>query len=166
MSARRLSLLVLALVVGASTPAGAQQARSPAEELAALDERQPVPLLPKMAHHQKQNMRDHLLAIQQIVAAVAVRDFAAAERAAARIGSSPEAERMCSHMGAGAPGFSEKGMQFHRTADLIRDAARRQDVDATLVALSETLATCNSCHGTFRQEVVDPVTWESATSPR
>jgi hypothetical protein len=30
----------------------------------------------------------------------------------------------------------------------------------------DELATCNSCHGTFRQEVVDPVTWERAASPR
>jgi DNA-binding MarR family transcriptional regulator len=36
-----------------------------------MDTRAPVPLLPMMANHQKQNMRDHLVAVQEIVAALA-----------------------------------------------------------------------------------------------
>ena len=41
-------------------------------ELAALDNRSPVPLQPMMAWHQKQNMMAHLVAIQGIVDATEV----------------------------------------------------------------------------------------------
>nr|MBP9088338.1 hypothetical protein [Kofleriaceae bacterium] len=35
-----------------------------------LDTRKPMPLLPMMANHQKQNMREHLEAVQGIMAAL------------------------------------------------------------------------------------------------
>jgi len=59
-----------------------------AEALDRMDTRTPVPMVPMMAQHQKENMRDHLLAVQEIIVALASDDFAAAERAAARIGFS------------------------------------------------------------------------------
>ncbi len=34
---------------------------------------------------------------------------------------------MCTHMGAGAPGFTEQALHFHHTADKIGDAARKHD---------------------------------------
>jgi hypothetical protein len=71
-------------------------------ELDKLDQRRQVPLLPMMAHHQKQNMRDHLLAVQEILEGLGKEDFAAVEKASLRIGSSEQMERMCNHMGAGA----------------------------------------------------------------
>ena len=40
-----------------------------------IDTRVAVPLLPMMANHQKQNMRDHLLAVQEIVLAAGRDDF-------------------------------------------------------------------------------------------
>jgi hypothetical protein len=158
-------LLAFALGAGSTVPAVAQQTTTttPTEQLAAMDGRKPVPLLPMMANHQKQNMRDHLVSIQEIIAALAVRDFAGVEKAAARIGSSPQTEMMCSHMGAGAPGFTEQGMLFHRTADQIGEAAKRGDVGATMQAVSNTLKTCTTCHATYQQDVVDQTTWEAAT---
>ena len=45
---------------------------SAAALLDSMDTRVPVPLLPMMANHQKQNMRDHLHAVQEIVGAVGV----------------------------------------------------------------------------------------------
>jgi hypothetical protein len=146
---RLLPIVVVAALVGFAGPARAQKAAESG------DTRRPVPLTPMMALHQKQNMRDHLLAIQEIVGALAARDFAAAAKSAARIGSSPQAEQMCAHMGAAAPGFAEKGMLFHRTADRIIEAAERRDLDASLRAVSETLSTCDSCHREFRQAITD-----------
>jgi hypothetical protein len=70
---------------------------------------------------------------------------------------------MCSHMGAGAPGFTEQALHFHRTADEIGGAARRQDADAVLRALGETLSTCTGCHASFKQRIVDEATWASMT---
>ena len=91
------------------TANSAARAAAPAADshakLAALDTRTPVPLVPMMANHQKQSMRDHLVVVQEIVASLASKDFAAIERTASRIGYSEEMGTMCSHMGAGAAGF-------------------------------------------------------------
>lgn len=66
-------------------------------------------------------------------------------------------------MGAGAPGFTEAALHFHHTADTIADAAKQKDVQGVLAALNATLATCTSCHSSFKQEVVDDATWASRT---
>lgn len=135
----------------------------PQSELDALDGRRPVPLLPMMAHHQKQNMRDHLQAVEEIVTALAKDDFAGVEKAAGRIGSSPEMERMCNHMGAGAPGFTRQALDFHAGADTIAQAARRADRAQVLSGLGATLSKCNGCHAGFKQSVVDAKAWRAAT---
>lgn len=129
----------------------------------AIDPRKPVPLLPMMAQHQKQNMRDHLAAVQESLAALAIDDFAAVEAASARLGSSPQMAMMCTHMGAGAPGFTEQALGFHQTADTIALAAKKKDRQAVLTALSNTLATCTACHATWKQQVVDEQTWSEKT---
>jgi hypothetical protein len=128
-----------------------------------MDTRVPVPLLPMMANHQKQNMRDHLRAVQEIVLAAANDDFAAIEAAARRIGFSEQMGAMCTHMGAGAPGFTEQALAFHHTADTIGAAAHRHDRGAVMQALGTTLQACTGCHETFRQRVVDEATWSRFT---
>ena len=146
-----------------STPppqAGATRAQA---ALDSMDQRSPVPLLPMMANHQKANMRDHLLAVQEIVAALGTMDFAAIEKSAGRMGYSQQMGQMCTHMGAGAPGFTERALSFHHTADKIGDAARKRDSNAVMKALTDTLATCTSCHAMFKQEVVDEATWTATT---
>lgn len=146
----------------AAAPVGS--ASSAAEALDRMDGRSPVPLLAMMANHQKQNMRDHLAAVQDIVSAIAADDYAAVEKAARRIGSSEEMGRMCTHMGAGAPGFSEEALGFHRTADRITAAAREHKRAAVLTELGATLQTCTSCHAKWKQQVVDEATWQKMTS--
>jgi hypothetical protein len=142
-------------VSSGSTPV----APAPIDALDALDRRAPVPLLPMMANHQKQNMRDHLVAIREIVGAVAAQDFDAVERSASRIGYSEQMGNMCSHMGAGAPGFTDQALKFHHSADEIGAAARKRDPRAVLDALDATLATCTDCHATYKQKVVDEASW-------
>jgi hypothetical protein len=154
-----------------TAPAASEVAAAPApspaacELLDAMDKRTPVPLLPMMANHQKQNMRDHLVAVQEIILALATEDFAAIEKAAGRIGYSEQMGQMCSHMGAGAPGFTEQALNFHRTADTITAAARQRDRVAVTRALGTTLQTCTGCHEAFRQNVVDEPTFHRLTSP-
>ncbi len=140
---------------GAPAAAPSVVAESPADELDRLDERRPVPLLPMMANHQKQNMREHLAVVQELVVFTAQRDFAQVALAARRIGYSESMAQMCQHMGAGAPGFTEQALAFHRAADRIADAAKLADSAAVLTALGETLATCTACHATYKQKVVD-----------
>jgi len=116
-----------------------------------------------MANHQRQNMRDHLRAVQDIAAAVATKDFGAIEKAASRIGYSEQMGQMCTHMGAGAPGFTDAALTFHHTADTIGEAAKKRDADAVLVALNNTLAACAGCHAKYKQNVVDDASWASLT---
>jgi hypothetical protein len=149
-------------VSAASVPSGAP-AHPAQAALDAMDKRTPVPLLPMMANHQKQNMRDHLVAVQEIVSALATKDFAGIEKSAGRIGFSEQMGQMCTHMGAGAPGFTEQALDFHHTADKIGDAAKKHDSDAVMKALTDTLTTCTSCHAMFKQQVVDDATWTAAT---
>jgi hypothetical protein len=134
---------------------------------AALDEmdtRTPVPLLPMMANHQKQNMRDHLVAVQEIVQGLATNDFDAIEKAAKRIGYSDEMGQMCTHMGAGAPGFTEQSIRFHHTADRIAEAARSKERAKVLGELGTTLQTCTACHAVWKQRVVDDLAWRQVTA--
>ena len=150
-----------------TSPQAASDATSSCAARASLDDldtRIAVPLLPRMANHQKQNMRDHLLAVQEIVLAAGRDDFAAVEKAASRVGDSPEMGRMCTHMGAGAKGFTEQALAFHHTADSIGVAARLRDRAGVMTALGQTLQACTGCHETYRQHVVDEATWTRLTS--
>jgi cytochrome c556 len=127
---------------------------------AASDARKPLPLQAMMAEHQKQNMREHLAAVQAIVAAVGHDDMEGVRKGAARIGYSEAMGQMCDHMGAAAPGFTTMALAFHHTADTIGEAARRGDRAGVLTALDQTLQACVGCHATYRQEVVDEETWK------
>ena len=128
-----------------------------------MDHRRAVPLQPMMAWHQKQNMMEHLVAIQRITDGLAREDWDAIAEASALIESSPQMQQMCEHMGAGADGFTELALEFHARADTIGVAAKAHDGPAVLAATSSTLQACTSCHTTYRQEVVDPATWEART---
>lgn len=176
MSQRVALLVILTVLAGAcerevapaappmSSPQTTPRAPEPSALLDLMDARSPLPLLPEMAQHQKESMRDHLVAVQEIVAALAAGDFAAVESAAARIGFSERTGAMCRHMGAAAPGFTEQALGFHRTADRIAAAARERDRARVLGALGETLDTCTTCHATWKQEIVDEPTWKRLTS--
>lgn len=136
---------------------------APLMELAAMDPRQPVPLQPMMAWHQKQSMMEHLVAIQRITDALARQDWEGVAAGSALIETSPQMQQMCEHMGAGADGFTELALDFHRRADAIGAAARAQDATAVLQATSNTLEACTSCHATYKQDVVDAAAWQRRT---
>ena len=135
--------------------AATSQRKSAADALDQLDARKPIPLLPMMAQHQKQNMRDHLAVVQEVIAALGTADFAQVAQSAKRMGYTKTMGQMCEHMGAGAPGFTERALAFHRTADHIAEAAARNDSAAVLSALAATLATCTTCHAAYKQKLVD-----------
>ncbi|MEW5851542.1 MAG: hypothetical protein AB2A00_22320 [Myxococcota bacterium] len=135
-------------------------AGSATESLDRMDGRKPVPLLPMMAHHQKENMRDHLVAVQEIVQALAREDYAGVEKSAARIGYSDHMGMMCDHMGAAAPGFTDQAIAFHKTADGVGEAARKKDRGGVLTSLGQTLTSCTACHAAWKQQVVDEATYQ------
>ena len=148
----------------APTPTSPVTVTTAAESLDKMDTRSPVPLLPMMANHQKQNMRDHLVAVQEIVSALATEDYPAVEKAAGRIGFSEQMGQMCTHMGAGAQGFTEQALAFHHTADRISAAAKARDRGRVLTEFAATLQTCTACHALWKQQVVDESTWSRLTS--
>ncbi len=111
-------------------------------------------------------MREHLEAVQEIVAAAGAGDFEGIEGAARRIGYSEQMAAMCNHMGAAAAGFSERALAFHRTADTIASAAQKRDLSAVLRALSDTLSSCTGCHAAFKQQVVAALPAASPDSTR
>lgn len=170
------SLSVLALTLSACsqkapTPNEADSAEAVVEETPAaaldrMDERAPVPLMPMMALHQKEHMRDHLVAVQEIVLALAEADFEGVEKAAGRIGFSEQMGRMCTHMGAGAKGFTEQGLDFHHTADRIALAAKERNSRKILEELGATLKTCTSCHSAWKQRVVSEAEWQELTGSK
>lgn len=132
----------------------------PAPEMHGVDDRSELPLLPIMADHQKQSMRNHLQAVSDIVAALASDDFAFIEKSAARIGFSQAMGQMCENFGRAAPGFTEQALAFHHTADRIGAAAHARDHAQVINALSDTLIACTGCHAKWKQRVVDETTWQ------
>lgn len=146
-----------ALMLGMSAVASAVAPEAPHHGAMAehhVDNRTPLPLSLPMANHQKQNMRAHLEAVQAIVAGLAAKDFPAIEKAASAMGYSPEMEGQCQRMGAGAPGFTERAIAFHKSADEIAAAARRKDAQGVTASLGRTLAQCTGCHATYKQEIL------------
>lgn len=126
----------------------------------ALDPRKPVYLTEKMAARQKQNMRGHLIAFQQIIVALQTGDFGRINESARELGFSPQKGQMCEMMGAATPGFTKMALKFHHTADQIGAAASKRDKQAVLKALGKTLAICTGCHATYVQNVVSDEAWE------
>ncbi len=127
------------------------------------DQRQPVPLQPMMAWHQKQNMMEHLVAIQRITGGLAKEDWEEIASASALIEPSAQMQKMCEHMGAGAEGFTALALDFHNRASAIGEAARAHDSAAVLSATSNTLQACTGCHATYRQDIVSAKEWELRT---
>jgi cytochrome c556 len=111
-------------------------------------------------------MRDHLAAVQEIVAAVAKNDFSSVEKSASRMGFSETMKQMCTHMGAGTPGFAEAAIGFHKDADKISEAARKRDAALVLSSLGQTLSHCTGCHETYKQHIVDESVWSAASGGR
>ena len=159
-----MSRLALALTFCACTTAPPAQPPRPAAALDAMDTRAPLPLLPMMALHQKQQMRGHLEAVQAVIHHLSAEDWAGVEAAALRLGTSPAMAQTCEHMGAAAPGFTDQALAFHTTADSIAAAARAHDAPGVLAATSATLQTCTTCHAAWRQQVVDDATWAELTA--
>lgn len=129
-----------------------------------VEERRPLPLLPMMAEHQKQMMRDHLGAVQEIVTALSLDRFDAVQQAASRLGYTEEAGRVCRRIGAASPAFTAQALAFHHLADGILAAARERSRDRVLVELSTTLQACRACHAHWKQEIVDQSTWDHLAS--
>jgi hypothetical protein len=122
----------------------------------AADTRQLVKMPAPMQEHMLANMRDHLVAMGEIQAALAASKFnEAADIAEQRIGMSSLLAHDASHMAPYMPkGMQDIGTAMHhaasRFAHTTQEAAVTDDLPRTLGALAELTQQCAACHAGYR----------------
>lgn len=129
------------LVLAAAPVAFAQQ-----------DNRQLVELPPMMQQHMLTNMRDHLMTIDEILAALAANQpDKAAELAEQRLGMSSLASHGAAHMAPLMPKeMQEIGTGMHRAASRFALKAQEGDVLSAYASLRNVTAACVACHEAYR----------------
>ena len=120
------------------------------------DTRQAVKFPAQLREHTLANMRDHLLALQQIQEELARQDFdKAGDIAEQRLGMSS----LALHGAHDVSKFMPQGMQaigtaMHRNASRFaiaaKDASATGDMKPSLAALSNVTAQCVACHAGYR----------------
>lgn len=176
------ALSVTALALAVSTGVDAQQPTSQMEHMNHLAHQQPtggdgrqlVNFPPEMRQHTLANMRDHLLALSEILAAMAAGQYTKASQVAgARLGmDSPSAEGCQPEKAAAKPAMSKApgmdhrmnefmpegmrklGLDMHQAASAFAGeaakAARTGNAKPALAALSRVTEQCTSCHSTYK----------------
>lgn len=136
-----------ALVLAAWLPCLLQAA-----EPAAGDTRERVELPAQMQAHMLSNMRDHLAALDEILAALALGDLDAAARIAeARLGMSALEAHGAAHMARFMPAEMQRaGTRMHHAASRFALRAEEGEPLPAYQALSEVTAACVSCHSAYR----------------
>ena len=160
------SRLSIALAAGLVFGSASAQQHDPAMHLqhqaqaaakdAPKDARQAVRFPPALREHTLANMRDHLLALQEIQAALAQQEYdRAADIAERRLGMSSLSLHGAHDVAKYMPkGMQEAGPAMHRHASRFavaaKDAAATGDVRPALAALAATTAQCVACHAGYR----------------
>lgn len=116
------------------------------------DSRQLVELPKMMQQHMMSNMRDHLVAINEILVTMANDELdESAEIAEARIGMSSLKSHGASHMAKFMPeGMQQIGTNMHRAASRFALRAQEGDVLPAYSALAEVTSACVACHSSYR----------------
>jgi len=123
------------------------------------DSRQLVELPPMMQEHMLANMRDHLVALNEIFAALAEGNInQATEIAETRLGMSSMELHGAAHLGKFMPKeMGAIGTELHRTASRFVIAAQNAELNPgkdaqreIYKALEEITDNCNACHQGYR----------------
>ena len=116
------------------------------------DSRQLVELPEMMQQHMMSNMRDHLVAINEILIYMSNDQLdEAAEVAESRLGMSSLKSHRASHMAKFMPeGMRQSGTSMHRAASRFALKAQEGDVLPAFNALSEVTSSCVACHAAYR----------------
>jgi hypothetical protein len=118
----------------------------------------PVTFPAELREHTLANMRDHLLALQEIQETLAKGKFdQASEIAERRLGMSSLSTHGAHEVARYMPkGMQDAGTAMHRSASRLSvaalDAAVTNDVKPALSALAEVTANCVACHDGYRLE--------------
>ena len=101
-------------------------------------------------NHQKTIMRDHLGALQNIVALLSSDEYEEASTLAyERLGSTTKMKLMCASFG--DKNFENLGLEFHNSADKMSEIFKSRNKEQSLKALSNTMNYCVQCHAAYRQ---------------
>ncbi|OSM02061.1 hypothetical protein [Magnetofaba australis] len=126
---------------------------------AAEDARELVAMPPMMQQHMLGNMRDHLAALDEILAALAAGDNGrAAEIAEHRLGMSSLQAHGAAHMARVMPeGMRAAGESMHHAASRFAIAAQNAEMESAeraapllFESLQAITAACNACHSSYR----------------
>ena len=119
---------------------------------AAEDKRQFVKMPKMMQKHQLANMRDHLMAVNEILFNMGNGDLdKAAEIAEARLGMSALSSHHASHMATFMPkGMQAIGTSMHKAASRFALKAEEGDPLPAYKALQEVTAACVACHAGYK----------------
>lgn len=134
------------------------QAQAPAasRDAPAKDPRVDVEFPAALREHTLANMRDHLLALQEIQAALATGKFdRAADISEKRLGMSSLAAHGAHEVAKYMPQAMQRvGSAMHRSASRFavaaQDTAATNDVKPALALLAEVTANCVACHAAYR----------------
>ena len=137
----RLHLIVSMLLVSLSNISSADD-----------DTRQLVELPGMMQQHMMSNMRDHLVAIDEILKNMADdRLDQAADIAESRLGMSSLKSHGASHMARFMPeGMRTSGTAMHKAASRFALKAQEGDLLSAYKSLSEITSACVACHASYR----------------
>jgi hypothetical protein len=136
--------------------AGAQTHRHEAAAATQGDGRQLVELPDPMRQHTIANMRDHLLALQEIDMALSRNEFDnASSIAEKRLGMSSLELHGAAHIAPYLPqGMQDIGTRMHRAASRFaveaQSASVSNDVRPALGALGSVMQQCVACHAAYR----------------
>ncbi len=116
------------------------------------DGRKLVQLPEMMQQHMMSNMRDHLVAINEILIKIANGAFEeAAEIAEYRLGMSSLESHGADHMAKFMPeGMRQAGTTMHKAASRFALKAQEEEVLPAYKALSEVTSACVACHSGYR----------------
>lgn len=116
------------------------------------DDRELVQMPAMMQEHMLANMRDHLSALNEILAKLAADELdEASEIAESRLGMSSLESHGASHMAKVMPeGMRKVGMSMHRAASKFALKVQEGQVALAYGALSEVTAACVACHSAYR----------------
>lgn len=139
-----------------AAPAARPSGEMSSAEAAPADPRQLVVFPVALRDHTLANMRDHLVALEEIQQAMAAEKFDDAARIAeTRLGMSSlglhGAHEVAKYM---PQGMQEAGTGMHRAASrftiAVKDAGATGDLKPAVAALAAVTAQCNGCHAGYR----------------
>jgi len=152
-------LLLLLIVAGILTSCNEKPKETQPEKVEVVtekptiksnDDRFSLELNAMQKEHQLVNMRDHLEAVQAIIALLAEDKYDIASKVAyKKLGSTTEMQLMCASFG--NKQFETLGLEFHKSADKMSEVFKQKNKNASLQALSNTMNYCKQCHKTFKQ---------------